>query len=49
MFGPTAAYVVAIFALVFCSISALALINTVRHLDPPPAGESPEQGALLWN
>ena len=43
MFGPTAAYVVAIFALVFCASSALALINAARHFDPPPAGESPEQ------
>jgi hypothetical protein len=43
MFGLTAAHVVAISALVFCAISALALINTVRHFDPPPARELPEQ------
>jgi hypothetical protein len=43
MFGPTAAHLVAISALVFCAICALALIKTVRHFDPPEVGESPEQ------
>ena len=39
----TTAYVVAIATLVFCGISALTLINTVRHFDPPEARELPEQ------
>ena len=32
-----AAYVVAISAMVFCGISALTLIYTVKHFDPPDA------------
>jgi hypothetical protein len=41
MFAASA-YVVAISAMVFCAISALTLINTVRHLDSPEARELPE-------
>ena len=43
MFGSAAAYVVAISMLVFCGITALTLINTVRHLDPPEARDAPEK------
>ena len=42
MFGAYATYVVAISAMVFCAISALTLINTVRHLDSSEARELPE-------
>ena len=42
MFGPAAAYVAAISMIVFCGISALPLINTVIHLDPPEARSLPE-------
>jgi hypothetical protein len=35
--GPITAYVVAISMLLFCGLSALALIYTVRHLDLPEA------------
>lgn len=43
MFGPAAAYVVAFSMLLFCGLSALTLIRTVKHLDPPEARELPEQ------
>jgi hypothetical protein len=43
MFGHIAAYVVAISTLMCCGISALTLINTVRHFDPPEARDLPEQ------
>jgi hypothetical protein len=43
MLALTAAYVVAISTLVLCGISALTLISTVRHFDPPEARELPEQ------
>jgi hypothetical protein len=43
MFGPATAYVVAIFALLFCGLSALTLIHTVNHFDPPEGRELPEQ------
>jgi len=40
MFGVIAAYVAAVFAMLFAGISALTLIYTVEHLDAPEA--SPE-------
>jgi hypothetical protein len=43
MLELTAAYIVAISTLVFCGITALTLINTLRHFDPPEARELPEQ------
>ena len=43
MFGPAAAYVVAFSMLLFCGLSALTLIRTVKHLDPPEAPEPPKQ------
>lgn len=43
MTGLTTAYVVAIATLVFCGISALTLINTVRQFDPPETRELPEK------
>lgn len=42
MVGPAAAYVVAIAAMLFTGISALTLIYTVNHLDPPDVRSSPE-------
>lgn len=38
-----AAYFVAITAMLFCAVTALTLINTVRHLDPPEGSSAPEQ------
>ena len=35
MFGPAAAYLVAISAMLFSGLSALTLIYTVKHLDSP--------------
>ena len=35
MFESAAAYVVAISAMLFSGISALTLIHTVKHFDPP--------------
>ena len=35
MSGPAGAYVVAIAALLFCGVSALTLIFTAEHFDPP--------------
>jgi hypothetical protein len=43
MVGPAAAYVVAFSMLAFCGLTALTLINTVRHLDPPETGSSAEE------
>jgi hypothetical protein len=43
MSGAAAAYVVAISAMLFSALSALALINTVKHLDPPDARPSAKQ------
>jgi hypothetical protein len=37
MFEPLAAYVVAISAAVFSGITALVLIRTFNHFDPPEA------------
>ena len=42
MTGSTAAYAVAIAALLFCGISALTLIYTVEHFDPPDVPSKPE-------
>jgi hypothetical protein len=36
------AYFVAISALLFCGVSALTLIYTVKHFDPPEVGSSAE-------
>lgn len=41
MFGVAAAYLVAISAMLFAALSALALISTVKHLDPPEAPPAP--------
>jgi hypothetical protein len=41
MLGAAAPYVVAISAMLFAGISALALIYTVTHLDPPETVASP--------
>lgn len=35
MFEPLAAYVVAIVAAVFSGVTALVLIRTINHFDPP--------------
>ena len=35
MFGAAAAYLVAFLSMAFAALSALTLINAVRHLDPP--------------
>jgi prenyltransferase beta subunit len=43
MFGAAAAYLVAISAMLFCALSALTLIHTVKHLDPPEAPPSAKQ------
>ena len=43
MLGGAAPYVVAISALLFCGISALTLIYTVNHFDPPDAATSTER------
>lgn len=43
MTGLTTAYVVAIATLLFCGISALTLVNTVRQFDPPETRELPEK------
>jgi hypothetical protein len=43
MFGTAVAYVVAIIMLLFCGLSAFALIRTVNHFDPPEARDLPEQ------
>lgn len=42
MFGAAAPYLVAISAMLFCGLTALTLIYTVEHLDPPEAPSSPE-------
>jgi hypothetical protein len=42
MFGPAAAYLVAISAILFSGISALTLIYTVNHFDPPGVRSLPE-------
>jgi hypothetical protein len=42
MFGPAAAYVVAISAILFSGISALTLIYTVNRFDPPEVGSLQE-------
>ena len=43
MSGAAAAYLVAISAMLFSALSALTLINTVRHLDPPDAPPSAKE------
>ncbi len=43
MFGPAAAYVVAISTLLFCGLCAVTLIRTIDHFDPPEGREAPEQ------
>lgn len=43
MLGAAAPYVVAISALLFSGISALTLIYTVDHFDPPETAMSPER------
>lgn len=43
MFGPAAAYVVAFCMLVFCGLSALALITAVNYLDTPEARDKPDR------
>ena len=35
MMEPFAAYIVAISAMLFCGVTALTLIYTVKHFDPP--------------
>ena len=45
MFGPAAAYLVSISAMLFAGISALTLIYTVKQLDPPDVRPSPEDAA----
>jgi hypothetical protein len=40
MSGAAAAYLVAISVMLFSALSALTLINTVKHLDPPEAPQS---------
>jgi hypothetical protein len=42
MFGPAAAYVVAIAAILSSGISALTLIYTVNRFDPPEVRSLPE-------
>ena len=37
------AYVVAVFAILFSACSALTLINTLRHFDPPGAKRPNEE------
>jgi hypothetical protein len=43
MFESAAAYVVAISAMLFSGISALTLIHTVKHFDPPDVRTLPEE------
>lgn len=45
MFGPLSAYLVAASAMLFSGISALVLIQTARHLDPPEIRSSPKDVA----
>jgi hypothetical protein len=47
MFGPVAAYAVAISAMLFAGISAITLIYAVKHLDPPQAHSSPKAVAEM--
>ncbi len=41
-----ATYAVAIFAMWFSGCSALTLIHTLRHFDPPAPAEKPETVAV---
>lgn len=43
MFGDAAAYFVTIFAMSLAGLSAVTLIYTVRHFDPPESSSSHEQ------
>ena len=43
MSGVAAAYLVAISAMLFSGLSALTLITTVKHFDPPDAPASANQ------
>jgi hypothetical protein len=43
MFESAAAYVVAISAMLFSGISAVTLIRTVKHFDPPNVRTLPEE------
>jgi hypothetical protein len=44
MSGDAAAYLVAISAMLFSALGALALISTVKHLDPPEDPPSAKTG-----
>jgi hypothetical protein len=46
MSGAAAAYLVAISAMLFSALSALTLINAVKHLDPPAGPPSATQVAV---
>ena len=46
MSGAAAAYLVAISAMLFSALSALTLINAVKHLDPPSGPPSATQVAV---
>ncbi len=46
MSGAAAAYVVAIAAMLFSALSALTLIDAVKHLDPPADPPSATQVAV---
>lgn len=46
MSGAAAAYLVAISAMLFSALSALTLINTVKHLDSPDGPQSATQIAV---
>jgi hypothetical protein len=43
MSGVAASYLVAVSGMLFAAFSALALINTVKHFDPPEAARSARQ------
>jgi hypothetical protein len=46
MSGAAAAYLVAISAMLFSALSALTLINAVKHLDPPAGPPSATKVAV---
>ena len=50
MMEPVAAYIVAISAMLFCGVTALTLIYTVKRFDPPdvhsPVEEVPKEVAV---
>jgi len=44
--GPAAAYAVAFFAMLVAASAAVAVVFTVRHLDPPEVSPPAQEGHI---